>query len=176
MLNQNNQTMKRLGLLKTLTTLLLIASGIALFFGLPFILMVAVMPGSIPFKINGLSADAANIETILLMLALVIGLGFFTYALYLFKKVLELFEKKKIFHDDVIKNLDQIGKAIIIGYFIMAVPYALYIMIVQDVVDFSVHIGFNESILTVGLGLFFMVLSEVFLMAKNIKEENDLTV
>jgi hypothetical protein len=32
------------------------------------------------------------------------------------------------------------------------------------------------SFLIVGVGLFFIVLSEVFLMAKNLKEGNDLTI
>jgi hypothetical protein len=168
--------MKKLAILKTLATLLFVFALIGLFFGVPFILVVAVMPGSVPFEINGAPANTTNVETILMMVALVIGLGFFTYALYLFRKVLTLFEKKKIFHDDVIKNFDQIGKAIIIGYFVMAVPYMLYVLLTENRVDISVEFGLNESILVLGAGLFFIVLSEVFLVAKNIKEENDLTV
>ncbi|WP_051200348.1 DUF2975 domain-containing protein [Flavobacterium subsaxonicum] len=167
--------MKNLSLLKTLTKILFVLCLIGIFFYVPFILMVAVFPESVPVKINGEAATTTTVETLILMLALGIGFAFFTYALYLFKNVLELFQKKKIFHDDVIKNFNQIGKAIIIGYFIMVLSYVGYCLAAQKLIEISAE-GFNQSILTVGLGLFFMVLSEVFLMAKNIKEENDLTV
>jgi len=168
--------MKRLSLLKILSTILLVISGIAMFFAVPFVLVVAFLPGSVPFDINGTKAVDASVESILVLAFTVIGYAFDVYALYLFKKVLELFEKKKIFHDDVIKHFDQIGKAIIIGYVVMAVPAVLYKMLVEGSVALSVDFDFDETLLTLGLGLFFMVLSEVFLIAKGLKEENDLTV
>lgn len=36
--------------------------------------------------------------------------------------------------------------------------------------------NFDTALLEISLGLFFMVLSEVFKIAKNLKEENDLTL
>lgn len=168
--------MKRLALLKTLTVILFILSVIGMFFAVPFILVLAIMPGRIPFKINGHPADAAGIETILLMLAIAAGCAFFIYALHLFKKTLELFEKKKIFHEDVVKYFDQTGKAILIGYAICAVAVFFYNTLVQNSIELDIAFGFNSSLFIIGLGLFFLVLSDVFLMAKNIKEENDLTV
>lgn len=148
---------------------------IGIFFGVPCILMIIFLPGSVPFKINGEPAGAAGAETIVLLFAVAAGFGFFTYALYLFKKVLALFEKKKIFHDDVIKNLNQIGKAIIIGYFIVTVAYIFHQLLTAKPLELSTN-GITETLLALGLGLFFMVLSEVFLIAKGLKEENDLTV
>ncbi|RZJ64908.1 MAG: DUF2975 domain-containing protein, partial [Flavobacterium sp.] len=103
--------MKKLALLKTITTIALIISVIVLIFSIPFILMASFIPASIPFKINGVVADNLDTESVIFLLAMVVGFAFYVYALYLFKKILELFEKKKIFHEDVIKNLDQTGKA-----------------------------------------------------------------
>lgn len=168
--------MKRLALLKTLTVILLVLSAIGMFFAVPFILVVAVMPGQIPFKINGHPADTAGIETIICMLAVAIGCGFFIYALNLFKKTLELFEKKKIFHEDVVKYFDQTGKAILIGYAICVSSIFLYNTLAQGSLELDIEYGFNSSLFIIGLGLFFLVLSDVFLMAKNIKDENDLTL
>jgi hypothetical protein len=134
------------------------------------------MPGRIPFKINGHTADAAGIETVLFMLAFAAGCAFFIYALHLFKKTLELFEKKKIFHEAVVKYFDQTGKAILIGYAICAVAIFLYNTLVQNKLELEIEYGINSSLFIIGLGLFFLVLSDVFLMAKNIKDENDLTL
>ena len=161
--------MKRLALLKTLITILFILCIITLFFAVPFILVAAVMPGQIPFDINGQPATQLGIETILVMLAVAIGFAFFTFALYLFRKLLTLFEKRKFLHDDVIKNLDQTGYAILIGYGICAVALFIYTTLVQG--SMEIKFGFS-SVFTICLGLFFMVLSDVFAMAKKSKEEN----
>lgn len=168
--------MKRLALLKTLTSILFVLSLISMFFAVPFILVIAVMPGRIPFKINGTVAESVGAETVLYLLALVAGFAFFIYAIYLFKKILGLFEKKRIFHEDVIKLFDQTGKAILIGYAICAVASFFYTTLVENILEIGLDTGIDSSIVTIGLGLFFLVLSDVFLMAKNIKEENDLTV
>jgi len=161
--------MKRLALLKTLITILFVLCIITLFFAVPFILVVAVMPGQIPFNINGQPASQLGIETILVMLGIAIGFAFFTFALYLFRKLLTLFEKKKFLHDDVIKNLDQTGYAILIGYGICAVALFIYTTLVEG----SMEIKFGiSSVFAICLGLFFMVLSDVFAMAKKSKDEN----
>lgn len=161
--------MKRLALLKALITILFILCIITLFFAVPFILVAAVIPGQIPFDINGQPATQLGIETILVMLAVAIGFAFFTFALYLFRKLLTLFEKRKFLHDDVIKNLDQTGYAILIGYGICAVALFIYTTLVEG----SMEIKFGiSSVFTICLGLFFMVLSDVFAMAKKSKEEN----
>ena len=167
--------MKKLALLKTITTIALIISVLVLIFSIPFILMTSFIPASIPFKINGVVAENLDTESVIFLLALVVGYAFYVYALYLFKKILELFEKKKIFHEDVIKNLDQTGKAILIGYLITVVAQFIYSMVTEN--RFEVELGVDlETMLVVCGGFFFMVLSEVFLMAKRLKDENDLTV
>jgi hypothetical protein len=132
------------------------------------------MPERVPFKftIKGVEEGAkVNAELILYIIALVIAFGFFTYALYLFKKVLDLFSKKILFDTRVITNLDQCGKAILIGYIIGLAAEISYRLITSNVINISLDLGLTASIAIISLGLFFIVLAEVFLMAKNLKEE-----
>lgn len=168
--------MKRLPILKVLAHILFILSIIAMFFAVPFIFVMAVMPGRIPFEIDNQPAAAYGAETIIYLLASTVGFAFDIYALYLFKKLLRLFERNVIFHPDVIRLLDQIGKAILIGYAICFAADFLYAALVENRMEIDFIDGIDTAIATIGLGVFFLVLSDVFLMAKNIKDENDLTV
>lgn len=168
--------MKKLVLLKSLTSLLYISSIIGVVVGVPFVIILLTMPDEIPFDIKGAPEGTADLHTVLSATALFIGLPFFTYALYLFKKVLDQFGKNRLFNDDVIKYLSRIGKCIIAGYFIMALPYMIYGSFIDNEITFNVKLSPREAIIVLGAGLFFMVLSEVFSIAKNIKQENDLTI
>jgi hypothetical protein len=167
--------MKKLALLKTLTSVFFYLSVVLMFFTVPFVFIWAIMPERVPFVVNGKPMSEAGIETMILAVFIFISCGFFVYAAYLFKKILELFQKKKIFDDTVIKHLDQTGKAILIGYVIYALSAFFYTTLVENTISLELNVTL-DSLFIVGLGLFFIVLSEVFLMAKNIKEENDLTV
>jgi hypothetical protein len=89
----------------------------------------------------------------------------------MFRKVLGLFKKNILLDERVIKYFDQIGKAIIAGYIITAVPLFFYDVINSNPIQVKATFGFSSAIITIGLGLFFMVLSEVFLIAKGRKEE-----
>ncbi|QYJ69176.1 DUF2975 domain-containing protein [Flavobacterium litorale] len=170
--------MRRLSLLKTVTDILFILTMIGAIFGLPLIIMVFLFPDSIPFKLDAdseLLQGKEQWEIIILLLLLYVGALFFVYALYLFRKTLDLFRKRIIFDDRVIKNFDQTGKAILIGYSIIAASIVLA-WITSPSHDITIGIAFNNSLLTIGLGLFFIVLAEVFQTAKGMKEENELTV
>ena len=169
--------MKRLPILQTFINILFVASIIVVFLGLPFIITVAFMPGRIPFKINNEPVTDINTEVIILMLLFYTGHCFFTYAIYLFKKTLFMFSKKIIFDDRVIKFLDQTGKAFLVAAVLWLLPPFVFKTISQGHVKIGLGVdGFGSGLFTISLALFFMVLSEVFLMAKTIKEENDLTV
>jgi hypothetical protein len=168
--------MKRLPILKAITHFAFIISTIALIFIIPAYIMLLIMPGTVPFKIDGEIAEDASPEVLILILLTIVGLIFFVYALYLFRKVLDLFSKRKFFDDAVIKNFDQIGKALIIGAAIATIPAFLYDTINGSGITLDFSFSFDSFLFTVAMGIFFMVLSEVFLAAKNMKEENDLTV
>lgn len=168
--------MRRLSILKAIAHFVFIMFAIALVFVIPAFFMLMIMPGSIPFKVNGDVAQNADAELLILLFLFIVGAVFFVYALYLFRKVLELFSKRRFFDEAVIRNFDQIGKAIIIGYLIGAVPAFLYKLIVNNQLELEFSFSFYSGMGIIGLGLFFMVLSEVFLNAKNMKEENELTI
>ena len=95
------------------------------------------------------------------------------YGLYLFRKILLSFQKLKIFDLKVIKNFNKIGILILIASLLSGIP-AFIVKLLQR--EASIEIGLNPLVLLFCLGLFFMVLSEVFMIAKIQKEENDLTV
>ncbi|MGQ2983462.1 DUF2975 domain-containing protein [Flavobacterium sp.] len=168
--------MKRLSLLKTLVTILFVLAAIGFIFSIPTLLIMSIFPEMVPFAIDGTNVKEIGNETIIYFFVLIIGYAFFVYAAYLFKNVLGLFEKKKIFHDDVIKNFSQTGRAILIGGAITIGAKFLYGVVVEQQIELSASLDFDSSLFILGLGLFFLVLSDVFLMAKGLKEENDLTV
>lgn len=40
----------------------------------------------------------------------------------------------------------------------------------------SISVALDQNVVTICLGLFFLILSEIFKIAKNQKQENDLTI
>ena len=167
--------MRRLSALKTIADILFVITMIGAVFGLPFILMLAVMPDQVPFTLEENLEGRTMWESTIMLFIVYLGALFFVYALYLFRKTLDLFRKRIIFDDRVIKNFDQMGKAILIGYFII-LAMCLFTWFTNNTHEIKFNIGWNNTLFTIGLGLFFMVLSEVFQMGKNLKEENELTV
>jgi hypothetical protein len=166
--------MKRLPILKTYTSALLGLSFLIFFFGIPFLVIALAMPGSIPFKINGHEATELTIFQLILAFIFFFGSALFVYALYLFRQTLVLFEKNKIFDDAVIQNFDRMGKSILIGFTICGSAALIYNF--SDGMTEIVLDQIIKSVFIICLGLFFLVLSSVLQRAKNIKEENDLTV
>ncbi|MGV3461489.1 MAG: DUF2975 domain-containing protein [Flavobacterium sp.] len=165
--------MKRLPLLKMLTTLLLVCTGAFVAFAIPFFLIAVFMPDKIPFTINEKWANEFAAEDYIMLAVKIISIGFYVYALYLFKNVLTQFAKKRLFSLEVIRNLDQAGKAVLTGFGVYVVAEFIYAVTVEG--TFEMGITF-ESVFTIVTGLFLIVLSEVFMVAKGMKEENDLTV
>ncbi len=169
--------MKRLAFLRILINILFLICMLIVFFGLPLILILTFSPKSVPFNFNGHALEASSFELFFLMLVLYLGHCAFTYAIYLFGKTLALFSKKIIFDDKVVVMLDQAGKSFVVAGMLWIIPPFFYRLLAKTAADGHLDFsGFDSTLFVVCLGLFFMVLSEVFLMAKNMKEENDLTV
>jgi len=165
--------MKRIQLLKTITTIAFAIGMVTLFFGVPFVLILILFPSQVPFTVHGVMPTALGVETGLYFLVQLGAYAFYVYALYLFKQTVILLEKQKLFHADVIKNLFQCGRAILTGWLISTVAEFAYNALVRGELRIAVTAG---TFLIPALGLFFMVLGDVFRTAKPIKEENDLTV
>lgn len=168
--------MRRVAILKTIADIIFVLSLIFMFFAVPLLLVIAVMPEMVPFKIMGLTAAEFPIEGIIIGFTELLGCTLWIFALFLFRKTLALFGKKKFFDVGVITNLDQIGKAIIAGCLLFYIPGYLYENLREVLITSHQSDGIIGMLFGFALGLFFMVLSEVFLIAKAQKEENDLTV
>jgi len=166
--------MTQLRTLKQLVQVLFAISLFTMFFVVPFILISIIMPESIPFKIDGEMAKDMSLTSKLILFIIIGGFACFLYALHIFKQNLILFQKKKVFDAAVITNFRKIGRIIYIGGVLLTVGSVLFRLTRGEAsidLDFIIDLIFIFS-----LGLFFEVLAGVFQWAKNIKEENDLTV
>lgn len=144
-----------------------------------FIIMYLISPESIPesvsVNINNNDDDAdTSIFTTILDIIIILGYIVYIYCLYLFRKLLQLLADQKIFHSETIKRLNQIGKYVIVALLMTDIPGIINAIIIGEGKFRPLFITLDLFILI--LGLFFLVLAEVFQKAKAIKEENDLTV
>jgi hypothetical protein len=125
-------------------------------------------------KINGLKIETTTIVTKVILAVMLVSYLLLIYCLYLFKKSLRYFQKLKIFDDLVIDNFNRIGVFLIISSILTVGSSIVYNALYQK--KLSLEIGFSPFILMLSLGFFFMVLSEIFKISKNMKEENELTI
>lgn len=146
-----------------------------LIFGLPCILMIAIMPERVPFAIDGkpITSETVDAQLILLLLAFLAALGFFAYALHLFRKLLDLFARKILLDNRVISYLGQMGKSLLVGYGIALGSKFLYDVATGHVINLVLDLSLNSALFVVTTALFFMVLSEILLIAKNKVEEGN---
>lgn len=128
---------------------------------------------SLAFKINGQQMNLDSVESKLFVLIGVASYLLIIYCIYLFRKILTYFVKTEIFNKEVITNFNKMGMLIITYVLINLLCSFLY-----DISDrnISLELGNSPYLTLICLGLFFMVLSEIFKIAKNQKEENDLTI
>lgn len=93
---------------------------------------------------------------------------------FLFRKSLRYFQKNKPFDLAVIELYNRIGKILIITG--LGAAMLFFIIRIFMLSEIKINLGISPYIIVTCLGLFFMVLSETFLIAKTVKEENDLTI
>jgi hypothetical protein len=95
-------------------------------------------------------------------------------ALYFFRKVLNYFIRVKIFEETVIKLFQKIGNLLIVSGFIsLTISIISTIYFEQKV---TLEFSLNQHLVIICLGLFFLILSEIFKIAASAKQENDLTI
>jgi len=129
-------------------------------------------PFDIPIEINGTILEVVDLKSKLLFVFLVFSALLIIYAVFLFRKLLRLFQLKIIFDLEIVMLLKRIGLVIILSALLGGIPNFISELLENTI---SLSLGLNPFVLLFSLGLFFLVLSEVFTIAKNIKEENDLT-
>ena len=170
--------MRKLQILKTLVDLFWFFSIIAIVFLIIFIpfMFFTNQVIDIPIKINGGEIIVIDLSTKFLLLVAVISYFFFVYGIFELRKVLSLFQKRIIFDAEVITLLDKTGKSFFLASIISTIAVLAYSIINKPEVSIEFGGDFSSFLFTSSLGLFFMVLSEVFKIAKNMKEENELTI
>ena len=167
--------MKKLNFLKTIVDYIWILSIICY----PLIIVVCATmlisnnPIDLPIKIAGNSIELNTFWNKIGLIISLLNFGLMLYALYNFKKVLLNFKIKLIFEVETCNLLDKIGNIIIYSSGLYVITELLLIFSKNSV---SIEFGFGPFLYLMALGLFFMVLSEVFLIGKQIKEDNELTI
>ena len=96
------------------------------------------------------------------------------YCFYLFRKTLRFFQKAKPFDKMVIHNFNQIGKWLSVSGALGAIGSFVALAVLKNTIQ--INLGITPFLALVCIGLFFMVLSEIFKVAKHAKEENELTI
>lgn len=118
--------------------------------------------------------EKANIYTQLFALLIIAVVYIEIYSFYLFRKTLRYFQKVQPFHQQVILNFNRVGKLLVFSGIVGIVIVFANQLVLQHKSFFG--FGLSPYLVALCLGLFFMVLSEVFKVAKHAKEENELTV
>ncbi|QXP63516.1 DUF2975 domain-containing protein [Polaribacter sp. HaHaR_3_91] len=167
--------MRKINILKAIVDLLWI-------FSMPIVLVIIgfsvaiffIDLGDLNIKINsiGLNTDTLFSKTLLVVSAL--NYLLIVAALYFFKKVLNHFVRVKIFEETVISSFKKSGNLLFIsGIISLTISMISKVYFQQKV---TLEFGLNQHLVIICLGLFFLVLSEIFKVAKNQKQENDLTI
>lgn len=170
--------MRKLQILKTILDFFWFFSLItvvSLMLFLPFYLFSSNI--DIPIKIKGQEIEPNSIFSKVIVFVNVISGLLFLYSIYLLRKVVSFFQKREIFNSENVKLFNLIGKLIIASSIISSSSIFIYNMISRNHVGINLDLGGYDSVLvSISLGLFFMVISEVFKIAKKQKEENELTI
>lgn len=126
----------------------------------------------LPIKINGNELVVVDLNSKIILVCFMISSLLIIYSLYLFKQLLRLFQLKIIFDLQVVQLLNKIGVILIFSAIISGVSGFIFNFLKRNI---SLSFELNSNVLLFSLGLFFIILSEVFTIAKSLKEENDLT-
>lgn len=153
----------------------LLVGGVALLIITPFILTDS--DWDIPIKINGVvSSSFDSVYSKIGLVVSVLSYFLFVYAIYLLKKTVNLFIKGKVFDNQVISNLSSIGKIFIIVTLIINTVEFIFKVTTTQKATLMINSGFDSFLFVISIGLFFIIISEVFKIAKNMKDENELTI
>ena len=166
--------MRKLNFLKGIVEFVWITMLITIPFLLFFIVMVVIdsEPLDVPIKVNGTILEVVDLRTKVLFGFLCISASLIIYGLFLFRKLLRLFQLKIIFDLEIVILMKRLGFVIILSALLGGIPNFILEIVKNNI---SLSLGLNPFVLLFSLGLFFLVLSEVFVIAKHLKEENDLT-
>ncbi len=126
------------------------------------------------FQLQGVLMKAIDIPSKIMVIAGFLSYLVLIYCIYLFRKILQYFQRLNIFDEFVLLSFKKMGNLLVLSAFLTGIPSFLYKIL--DKGEISISIGFSPFFMLLCLGLFSIVLSEIFKISKNFKEENDLTI
>jgi len=125
-------------------------------------------------EIQGIGFIVQNIYSKILFAIFLFNFLLVIYSLHLFRKSLAYFLKAKIFDTVVIHLFRKIGNLLLLSGVISVTLSIISSLYFES--KMTLEFGLNSHLITIGLGLFFMVLSEIFQIAKTTEQENNLTI
>lgn len=169
--------MRKLIILKSLIDFIWIVTGIpSIILGIAIIPCLFIYPSifeTLPI-LPGETSIANNLLVQFIVLILILSFLSSIYGLYLFRKILRYFQKAQPFDLFVINTFNKIGWTLSIAGILSSTMLFLLRLILES--SFTISFGLTPYLVLICLGLFFMVLSETFRVAKLHKQENDLTI
>lgn len=170
--------MKKLNILKTILDIFWFFSLLACIPMIIFLTMYLFENGgdmSINFKGHKIINHNAFTKTIVTINTM--SCFIFLYSIYILRKVVSLFQKRKIFNPEIPKMLNLIGISILTSSTISSLCFIIYQRVEGNYLGLSLDFGgYDSFLISVSLGLFFMVLSSIYKILLSLKEENDLTI
>ncbi len=169
--------MKKLSILKSLVDFIWIVTcipsvAVILFASIYMFVDASILGFVFNLEDNEIEDFGLSIQLSTLLLFVVIFV--IVYCFYLFRKTLQCFQRRKPFDSFIIDTYNKIGNMLVFSGIGATVLFFSFRLIFES--KFEIHLGFSPYLFIVCLGLFFMVLSEVFKVAKVAKEENELTI
>jgi hypothetical protein len=168
--------MKKFNILKTIVDFIWIylCLGFSIFLVLVSILIFSNNEEKdLNLEFNGITINEIGINEKIILVFLIIFTAMIIYVYYQFKTLLRNIGRRKIFIDENIKIFKKMGNNLVISAFLYAIPIYIYQLYTKNII---LSIGFNYFFVLLVLGLFFMVLSEIFQLSKIQKVENELTI
>lgn len=169
--------MKKINLLKSILDLFWFTSILALIGLVVFAVIFLTSDEMIPIVIKSKVIEKVDVYSKILIIAQLLAVFLFLGSIYYLRKLVVCFQNGQVFSEEVIQYLRKMGNFLISYSVLSNASVFIYTMIVRQNADFEFGIGSYDSFLVcISIGLFFLVLSEVFTISKNLKEENDLTI
>ena len=169
----NDTNMKNANLFKNLVDILYFLQ----FFTL--LVMILMSPfGGVSIDNVAVTLDNCTLFDVILVIIIIIGYVIFLRGLYYLRKMARFLLSNKYFSEKISSNLKKSGTHFvltgIINLFILALLFLKNIN--QGKMELNIDTNLIFPLFLMIIGMFFVIQSNTLVLAKNIKEENELTV
>ena len=169
--------MKKIYQLKSVLDITLWLSIAVLGLSVAAIIAGAFMPLDLNFTIRGTRVDRIDLPLGIVIAFSVTGYIFFMAALLKLQKLVTRFVNREFFSSVVVALLHKIGVNLMISAFLLHIPPYVYEIVGKNTLNIQFASVNPESFFfLIIMALFFITLSYIFDEAKNLREDNELTV